>query len=172
MIRTPEQRPESDSDEFNISLVDVVQFVRRYYRAVLTLGAVGLVSGVLVTFILGNYTATVSLQNLSGVDLPGLRYLQSALPKLEQENQEKQEDKGSAYLSSEQFWAQSIKPIILIGKADGKDLLDPSSLKSAGSSIASLQFTAKGRSEATAEKRIEEITKAFIDGAAYIGARD
>lgn len=172
MIRTPEQRPESDSDELNISLVDVVQFVRCYYRSVLTLGAVGLVCGVAVTFILGNYTATVSLQNLSGIDLPGLKYLQSTLPKLEQENQEKQEDKGSAYLSSEQFWAQSIKPIILVGKTDGKDLLDPSSLKSAGSSIASLQFTAKGRSEAAAEKRIDEITKAFINGSAYIGTRD
>jgi hypothetical protein len=172
MIRTPEQRPESRRDELNISLVDVVRFVRRYYRAVLILGAVGLVCGVAVTFILGNYTAIVSLQNLSGVDLPGLRYLQSALPKLEQENQEKQDDKGIAYLSSEQFWAQSIKPIILIGTADGKDLLDVSSLKSAGSSIASLQFTAKGRSEATAEKRIEEITKAFVNAAAYIGARD
>jgi hypothetical protein len=50
--------------------------------------------------------------------------------------------------------------------------LDASSLKSAGSSIAYLQFTTKGRSEATAEKRIEEITKAFINGAEYIGARD
>ena len=172
MIRTPKQHHENNNDELNISLVDVVQFVRRYYRAVLTLGAVGLVCGVAVTFILGNYTATVSLQNLSGIDLPGLKYLQSTLPKLEQENQEKQEDKRSAYLSSEQFWAQSIKPIILVGKADGKDLLDPSSLKSAGSSIASLQFTAKGRSKAAAEKRMEELTKTFINGAAYIRARD
>jgi len=172
MIRTPEQRPESNSDELNISLVDVLQFVRRYFRAVFVFGVAGLVCGIAATFILGNYTATVSLQNLSGVDLPGLRYLQSALPKLEQENQAKQEDKGSAYLSSEQFWAQSIKPIILISKADGKDLLDVSSLKSTGSSIASLQFTAKGRSEVTAEKRIEEITKVFVNGAAYIGVRD
>jgi hypothetical protein len=109
---------------------------------------------------------------MAGIDLPGLRYLQSALPKLEQENQEKQKNKESAYLSSEQFWAQSIKPIILIVKADGKDLLDASSLKSAGSSIASLQFTAKGRSEELAERRIEEVTNAFINGAAYIGARD
>ncbi len=60
----------------------------------------------------------------------------------------------------------------MIGKADGKDLLDASSIKLAGSSIASLQFAAKGRSKATAEKRIEEITKAFINGAAYIETRD
>lgn len=172
MIRNPEQQTESNSDELNISLVDVVQFVKRYHRTVLSLGVAGLICSVVVTFILGNYTATVSLQNMAGIDLPGLRYLQSALPKLEQENQEKQKNKESAYLSSEQFWAQSIKPIILIGKADGKDLLDASSLKSAGSNIASLQFTAKGRSEELAERRIEELTKAFINGAAYIGARD
>lgn len=109
---------------------------------------------------------------MSGIDIPSLKYLQSALPKLEQENQEKQKDKSITYLGSDQFWVQSIKPIILVGKADGKDLLDPSSLKSAGSSIASLQFTAKGRSEAAAEKRIDEITKAFINGSAYIGTRD
>jgi hypothetical protein len=96
MIRTPEQHPESDSDKPNISLVDVAQFVQRYYRTIFSIGLAGLVCGVLVTFILGNYTATVSLQNLSGIDLLDLRYLQSALPKLEQENQEKQEDKGSA----------------------------------------------------------------------------
>jgi hypothetical protein len=119
MVLTQKQRPERGKGELNISLVDVVQFIRRHYRAVLTLGAVGLVCGVAVILILGNYTATVSLQNLSGVDLPGLRYLQSELPKLEQENQEKQEDKGRAYLSSEQFLAQNIKPIILIGKANG-----------------------------------------------------
>jgi hypothetical protein len=172
MSHAPEQRPESESDELNISLVDVVQFVRRYYRSVLTLGAMGLACGVTVTFILGNYTATVSLQNLSGIDLPGLKYLQSTLPKLEQENQEKQGDKGSAYLSSEQFWAQSIKPIFLIGKADGKDLLDPSALKSAGSNIASLQFTAKGRSRAVAESRIDEFIKTFINGAAYMATND
>jgi hypothetical protein len=67
---------------------------------------------------------------------------------------------------------QSIKPIILVGKADGKDLLDPSSLKSAGSNIASLQFTAKGPSIALAESRIKEMTKAFINGTAYIGLLD
>lgn len=60
----------------------------------------------------------------------------------------------------------------MIGKADDKNLLDASSLKSAGSSIAFLQFISKGRSEAAAEKRIDEINKAFINGAAYIMARD
>jgi len=75
MVLTQKQRPESGNVELNITLVDVVQFIRRHYRAVLTLGAVGLVCGVAVTLILSNYTATVSLQNLSSVDLPGFRYL-------------------------------------------------------------------------------------------------
>jgi len=126
----------------------------------------------LATFLLGKYTATASLQNMSGIDIPNLKYLQSALPKLEQENQDKQKVRESAYLGSERFWEKNVKPIILVSKADGKDLLDPSSLKSAGSNIASLQFIAKGRSEAVAESRIEEMTKTFINGAAYIGLRD
>jgi hypothetical protein len=138
----------------------------------LSIGLAGLVCAIGATFALGNYTATVSLQNMSGIDIPSLKYLQSALPKLEQENQENQKDKSTAYLGSDQFWVQSIKPIILVGKADGKDLLDLSSLKSAGSNIASLQFTAKGPSKALAESRIDEMTKTFINGTAYIGLRD
>jgi hypothetical protein len=89
MIRTPKQRHENGSVELNIGLVDMVHFVGRYYRTVLILGTAGLICGVAVTFILGNYTAIASLQNFSGVDLPSLKYLQSVLPKLEQENQEK-----------------------------------------------------------------------------------
>jgi hypothetical protein len=160
------------SDEVSIDLIDVVQFIKRYYKSILSIGLVGLICANVGTFVLGNYTATASLQNLSGIDIPSLKYLQSALPKLEQENQEKQKDKVGTYLGSERFWEKNIKPIILVGKADGKDLLDPSSLKSAGSNIASLQFTAKGPSKVVAESRIEEMTKTFINGAAYIGLRD
>jgi hypothetical protein len=164
--------PESNPDELSISLVDVVQFFKRHYRAVFSIGLAGLASAILATFLLGKYTATASLQNMSGLNIPSLKYLQSALPKLEQENQEKQKDKSTAYLGSDQFWVQSIKPIILVGRADGKDLLDPSSLKSAGSNIASLQFTARGPSKAVVESRIDEMMKTFINGAAYIGLRD
>jgi hypothetical protein len=171
-MRTPESNSDPNSDEWSISLVDLVQFFKRYLRVIFSTGLAGLVCAILATFLLGNYTATVSLQNLYSIDIPSLKYLQSALPKLEQENQEKQKDKSSAYLGSDQFWVQSIKPIILVGKADGKDLLDPSSLKSAGSNISSLQFTAKGSSKAVAESRIDEMTKTFINGAAYIGLRD
>lgn len=171
-MHTSESHSEVNHDELSISLIDVLQFLRRYYKTILSVGAAGLVCAIVGTFLLGNYTATVSLQNLSGIDIPSLKYLQAALPKLEQENQEKQKAKESTYLASERFWEKNVKPIILIGKADGKDLLDPSSLKSAGSNIASLQFTAKGPSEAIAETRIDEMTKAFINGAAYIGLRD
>ena len=171
-MRTPESNSDANTDEMNISLIDVVQFFQRHFRTIFSIGLAGLVCAIVVTLVLGNYTATVSLQNLSGIDIPSLKYLQSALPKLEQENQDKQKDRESAYLGSERFWENNIKPIILVSKADGKDLLDQSSLKSAGSNIASLQFIAKGRSEAVAESRIEEITKTFINGAAYIGLRD
>ena len=171
-MRTPESNSAANSDELSISLVDVVQFIKRYYKSILSIGLAGLACAILATFLLGKYTATASLQNMSDIDIPSLKYLQSGLPKLEQENQEKQRDKSTAYLGSDQFWVQSIKPFILVSKADGKDLLDPSSLKSSGSSIASLQFIAKGPSIALAESRIEEMTKTFINGDAYIGLRD
>jgi hypothetical protein len=171
-VRTSESNFDANSDEMSIGLIDVVQFIKRYYKSILSIGLAGLVCALLATLLLGNYTATVSVQNMSGIGIPGLKYLQSALPKLEQENQEKQKDKSTAYLGSEGLWEKNVKPIFLVGKADGKDLLDSSSLKSAGSNIASLQFTAKGRSEAIAESHLEEITKTFINGAAYIGLRD
>jgi hypothetical protein len=171
-MRTPESNSDVNSDEMSISLIDVVQFFQRHCRTIFSIGLAGLVCAIVATFVFGNYTATVSLQNLSGIDIPSLKYLQSALPKLEQENQDKQKDRESAYLGSERFWEKNVKPIILVSKADGKDLLDQSSLKSAGSNVASLQFIAEGRSEAVAESRIEEITKTFINGAAYIGLRD
>jgi hypothetical protein len=171
-MRTSKSNSDANSDEMSVSLIDVVRFFKGYYKTIFSIGLAGLVCALLATFLFGNYTATASLQNISGIDIPSLKYLQSALPKLEQENQEKQRDKSTAYLGSDQFWVQSIKPIILVGKADGKDLLDPSSLKSAGSNIASLQFIAKGTSEAVAESRNDEMTKTFINGAAYIGLRD
>ena len=171
-MRTPESNSDTNSDELSIRLIDVVQFFQRHYRSIFSIGLAGLVCAIAATFLLGNYTATASLQNMSGIDIPSLKYLQSALPKLEQENQERQQDKSTAYFGSERFWEINVKPIILVGKADGKDLLDPSSLKSAGSNIASLQFTAKGPSKAVAESRIDEMTKTFINGAAYIGLRD
>lgn len=170
--RTSDMQFEGSRDEFSIGFADVFQFMQRYGKTIASFCAIGLACGLIVTLVLGTYTATVSLQNLSGIDIPNLKYLQSALPKLEQENQEKLGIKNDDDLRSEKFWEKSIKPVILIGKADGKDLLDPSSLKSAGSSIASLQFTAKGSSEALAEDRIGLLTKTFINGAAYISLRD
>jgi uncharacterized protein involved in exopolysaccharide biosynthesis len=115
-MRTFELNSDANSDEMSIGLVDVVQFIKRYYKSILSISLTGWVCAIAGTFVLGNYTANASLQNMSGVDIPSLKYLQSALPKLEQENQEKQKDRGSAYLGSDQFWVQSINPLFWLAR--------------------------------------------------------
>jgi len=48
----------------------------------------GIFIGVTVGIAIGEYTATITLNNYNGLDIPRIRYLQLALPKLEQENQQ------------------------------------------------------------------------------------
>jgi uncharacterized protein involved in exopolysaccharide biosynthesis len=88
-MRASKSNFDHNSDELGIGLIDVVLFFKRYYRTIFSIGLAGLVCALLATFQLGNYTATASLQIMSGIDISTLKYLQFVLPKLEQENQDK-----------------------------------------------------------------------------------
>lgn len=91
---------EADSQQ-EISIKDVVQFAKEFYKKILTSALVGLVLGLVGAIAIGSYTATITLNNYSGMDLPRIRYLQSALPKLEQENQKNKKNEETSFLSSE-----------------------------------------------------------------------
>jgi hypothetical protein len=158
---------EPNSDELSISLAVLVKFFKCYYRAILSIGLAGLVCAIVVTYLFGNYTATLILQNVAGNDLARLKYMQLKLPKLEQENQINHKDNEGAYLSSERFWKKNFNPILLLGKSDVKDLVDSSSLKISGSIIASFQFTAMVPSEALSKSLVVAMTKSFVNGGAY-----
>jgi hypothetical protein len=112
------------------------------------------------------------LVNYAGLDIPSVKYLQSALPKLEQENQLKNKDKDSKFLASEKFWEKAIKPNVLVTKADSKELLDASALNAAGSKISSITIIDKAPSKETAVKKVEQIKSFFIDGSTLIAIRD
>ena len=162
---------EADSQR-EISINDIVQFAKEFYKKIIIFGLAGLVLGLVAAIVIGAYTATITLNNYSGMDLPRIRYLQSALPKLEQENQKNKKDEENFFLSSETFWAKSIKPNILVSKADGKELLDASKLNDAGSKISSIQLIGKSFTKEAAIKKVEKISKFFIDGSTYIDIRD
>lgn len=162
---------EADSQQ-EISIKDIVQFAKEFYKKILTSALVGLVLGLVGAIVIGSYTATITLNNYNGMDLPRIRYLQSALPKLEQENQKNKKNEETFFLSSEAFWTKSIKPNILVSKADGKELLDASKLNDAGSKISSIQLIGKAFTKEAAIEKVEKISKFFIDGSTYIDIRD
>lgn len=155
-----------------ISIKDIIQFAKEFYKKIIISGLVGVILGLLIAIAIGAYTATITLNNYNGIDLPRIRYLQLALPKLEQENQKNQKNEETFFLSSESFWVKSIKPNILVSKADGKELLDASKLNDAGSRISSIQLIGKASTKEAAIKKVEKISKFFIDGSTYIDIRD
>lgn len=169
---TPINKAISVEAHDEISFKDIIQFAKKFYKKIIFLGIAGAIFGLTGAVVIGEYTASITFNNYNGLDLPRIRYLQSALPKLEQENQKSTKNKVDSFLSSETFWAKSIKPNILIGKADGKEMLDPSALKAAGSKISSIEIIGKAKTKEDAIIRVEKVSKFFIDGSAYIDLRE
>lgn len=170
MMAVNEVAPSDNQSE--ISIKDVVEFIKEFYKRIIISGVVGAIVGLAATITFGLYTATITLYNYDGLDIPRIRYLQSALPKLEQENQQKIKKTDDSFLGSEAFWAKSIKPNILVSKADSKEILDPTALNAAGSKISSIQINSKGTTKDVAEKKVEKTSKFFIDGSTFIELRD
>jgi len=159
-------------DGQEISLLDIIHFFKEFYKKILIAGIAGVILGLIGCLLLGQYTATTTLLNYDGLDIPRIRYLQSALPKLEQENQLKNKNEQSEFLASEKFWEKAIKSNVLVTKADSKELLDASALNAAGSKISSIEIISKAHSKETAEKKLELTKLFFIDGSALIALRD
>lgn len=158
-----------NTDEDTISLLDIVQFIKAAYKKILLLGLCGLLISIIFTYALGQYTASITLLNYAQLDIPRIKYLQAALPKLSQE----ESVKGSqSYLGTEQLWNSAIKVKSLVGKSDAKDLLDPASLKSDRFNIYAIEVLGKANAKQLAEERAQEINNYFISGTIFIDLRD
>jgi hypothetical protein len=158
-----------NTNEDTITLSDIVQFIKASYKKILLLGFCGLVVAVCYTFLLGQYTASITLMNYAQIDIPRIKYLQVALPKLSQE----ESVKGSEnYLDSEQLWKSAIKVKSLIGKSDAKDILDPASLQSERFNIYAIEVLGKANAKQLAEERAQEISNYFISGTIFVDLRD
>jgi hypothetical protein len=158
-----------NTDEHTISLLDIVQFIKASYKKILLSGFCGLVAAVCFTFLLGQYTASITLVNYAQIDIPRIRYLQAAIPKLSQE----ESVKGSEnYLSSEELWKSAIKVKNLTVKSDTKDMLNPASLQLERFNIYAIEVLGKANAKQLAKERAEEIRNFFIDGTVFIDLRD
>lgn len=155
-----------------ISAKEIVEFAKEFHKRILLLGLVGFILGGVYVGIFGDYTATVSLANYAGIDIPRIKYLQTALPKLEQEYQRTKANEENQFLASDRFWERSIKSTILLTKADGKELLDTSALNAAASKVSLIQLSVRAKTGDLAERKLQKVSQFFIDGSSYIELRD
>jgi hypothetical protein len=156
-------------EEYTISLMDIVQFIKESYKKIVLFALSGSVSAAIFTFALGQYTASVTLLNYADLNIIRIKYLQVALPKLSQEDSIKSSEN---YLASEQIWKSAIKANSLVGKSDAKDLIDPASPKSDRFNIYAIEIIGKANDKQLAKERAQEISNFFINGTAFINLRD
>jgi predicted PurR-regulated permease PerM len=147
-----------NNDEDTISPLDVARFIKTSHKKILLFGFFGLVTAVCFPFLLGQYTASITLMNYAQIDIPRIKYLQAALPRLSQE----ESVKGSEnYLGSEELWKSAINLKSLVGKSDVKDMLDPASLQSDRFNIYAIEVLGKANTKKLAEERAQEISNYF-----------
>jgi len=156
-------------EEDTISLLDIVQFIKESYKKVALFALGGSICAFIFIFALGQYTASITLLNYAELDIPRIKYLQAALPKLSQEELAKG---GISRLGSEELWKSAIKVNSLVGKSDAKDLIDPASLKSDRFNIYAIEMIGKANAKQLAEERVQEISNYFINGTVFIDLRD
>jgi len=156
-------------EDDTISLWDIVQFIKESYKKIALLALGGSICAFIFTFALGQYTTSITLLNYAELDIPRIKYLQAALPKLSQEDSIKGSER---YLGSEQLWKSAIKVNSLVGKLDAKDLIDPASLKSDRFNIYAIEMIGKANAKQLAEDRVQEISNYFINGTVFIDLRD
>ena len=164
------------SNDAEISLLDIVNFVQESWKKLAIAAVVGAVLGLAGWFFLGNYQAQLILLNSGGTDLVGLRSLQKSLPNLaDQIIDEAKVPQGQDLLyrtlSNPDWWQKNILPTYGMSKADTKELASTTGLESAGTSIVSLTIIASGSSK---NKAIEDVlaTRNFLlQGASYLAVK-
>jgi hypothetical protein len=166
-MQTQEQT-QNTSEE--ISIEDIAKFIKEEFWKISISGLLGIVLSLIIGFLTAQYQAKLIYTNYSGIDIPKLKTLQASLPKLYEETEKS--NSQNAFLKSEKLWETSVKPNILIKKADGKDLLDVSALTKASNSIPTIEIVGYGTSKPKAIQNAETISSFFINGSSYLQLRD
>jgi len=170
MSHSQDQATYNDAGE--IGLKELILFGSKYYKKILLLGISGLALGLVAGVLFGKYTATITMLNNGGIDLPTIKFLQTALPKIEEENQLQQKNEENMFLAYQPLWEKSIKTNLLIKKSDSKDLLDPSTLNSAGSKISTIEFISRCTTKDCALQKVEKIKNFYFLGSTFISVRE
>ena len=170
-IKVPNHEIIDEGNDQELSLRDLVNFIREFYKQIFYFALAGLIFGYISVFLIP-YTATINLSNNAGISLSELRYYLTQIPRVDIDDQKNKSNKGGKLYADEIFWREHVKPITLLNKSDGKDLLDASSLNVDGSKISSIQIFTKGSPTVDAAQQLGQIKDDFISGIKFVLARD
>jgi hypothetical protein len=176
-------RPESPDSE--ISLLDIVNFLRSAWKKLAIAALVGAVLGLSSWYILGSYQAEYVLLNNNNnnnsyaLDLVSWKMLQKSLPNVAAQIVEEgtvPKDQENLYraMSSPDWWQKNIIPSYALSKADTKDLAGVSKdlTDSASTTILSLTVTAQGSTKANSLENVRAAAKFLRTGGAYLQIRN
>ena len=172
----PSTTSQEVSPEGEISLLDIVNFLRSAWKKLAIAAIVGAVLGIGSWYILGSYKAELVLNNNGGTDLVGWRALQKVMPNLASQiidESKVPEGQESLYrtLSSPEWWQKNALASYAMTKADTKDLSSTVGLESAGVLIVSINLTAAGSSRALAIENVRGAKNFLLQGASYLAIK-
>ena len=173
--------PNSQTDESEISLLDIFNFMQESWKKLATAAAVGAVLGLSGWFFLGQYKAEYILQNnnINGyaLDLISWKTIQKSLPNLAAQIEDEgraPENQAALYktLANEQWWQKNVSSSYAISKTDTKDLASISKdLDLASTTILSLSISANGPSKEKSIENVRAVAKFLRSGGAYLQLR-
>lgn len=175
--------------ESEISLLDIIQFVRSTWKKLAIAALAGAALGLVGWIVLASYAAQYMLINTSNnnisnstisyaLDLVTWKTLQKGLPSLAaQVIEEGKAQEGQIAImktfSNEQWWQKNAVPVFALSKADMKDLAAISKdLDLASTTILSLTLTADGASKLAAIDNVRSAANFLRTGGAYLQLRN
>ena len=170
------------ADESEISLFDIVEFVKDSWKKLLVAGIVGAALGLGTWGFFGSYKAELILINTNtntntnyyGLDLVTWRTLQKSLPNLASQMLEDEKLSSNAKamyreMDDAKWWSKNIIPTYAISKADAKDLAGISKeLDNASTTILSLTVYADSISKTRTLEDVRLAARFVKSGGAYL----
>ena len=113
----------NSSDEFEISLKDIVNFFTQYRKFFLAGVIISFSLTVFITSLFAKHTAEAVLVNAGAIEFISWKNLQKNLPMLASQVSEKKEDSYLKVMSPDKWWEKNVLTTHSLTKKDTKDLL-------------------------------------------------
>ena len=162
------------SSEPEISIYEIVQFLKKNRLNLLFGLLIGLVFGGIGGGLLSKQKAVISLDNLSSISYSEWNGLSSSIPHLvanvqetlKRDGKERPEDR---YLAQSVWWEKHVKPTFAYDKNTAKELgAVPSEIKAEYGRILALTIDAEARDETEAYRRADGAVNMIRDAAIYL----